>query len=178
MLFAVLFGYSKQPNKLSPTLTQGGIRLECGDYRDGAYRPDSRYIDARLLPADFVDVFDDSPAVGGFDAAANSSSADGSWVELGAEGTAAHMESAFGATTTRDGYGHDGIVIEIDVVIDVENAAAEDPVNQLANPFADRSGRWVESPESSITGTALTKLNNRIDRSRRRERFKDRLRPI
>jgi hypothetical protein len=168
MLSAVLFGLSIQPNKLSPTLTQGGVRLTSGDYRA------ERHLDSRastcLLP---VDVFDDSPALGGFYSAANSSAVAGSWVELRGESTAARMEGAFGATTTRDGIAYDGIVIEIDVIIDVDYAATEDPGSQFAG-----TERWMEGPESNKAGTALTKLNNRIDQSRSRTRFKDRLRPI
>jgi hypothetical protein len=170
MLSAVLFGLNTQPNMLSPITSQGGVRLECGDYRDDFYRPDSRTNDARLLP---LAVFGDaSTAAAGFPTAPIS----GYWVELGSAGTAAHMESAFGDAAIPNGLRHNGIVIEIDVVIDVEKAAADDPVN--LNLQSGWQVLWMEDPASNQAGTALTKLNNRIDQSRRRSRDRDRLRPI
>lgn len=170
MLFAVLFGFFTQPNKLSPTLTQGGVRLATSDYPD-AYRLDSRCADARSLPfASFGELQAAANQQAGFFAAPQS----GSWVEARAEGTAARLESALGEIPARDGSRHNGIVIEIDVIIDAENAAAADPVALMTGI----SEHWMESSDRNKAGTALTKLNNRIDQSRRRERYKDRLRPI
>ncbi len=159
MLSAVLFRLSNQPNKPISTLTEGGVRLATD-----AYRFDTRRADACLLPADWSF----APA-----------SARGTWVELPSfmdGSTAATLEGAFGDATLRKGVDHSGIVIEIDVVIDIDYAAgfaADDPVSS----FAGEAERWMEGPESYNAGYALTKLNNRIDRSRRRGRFKDRLRP-
>lgn len=179
MLSAVLFRLNNQPNKPISTLTEGGFRLLNGDYRFDDRRPD-----ARLLSTDSAATF----------AAANVA---GVWVEIpfhAKRSTAALQDGAFGdarrAYQREDRHRYEGIVIEIDVVIGGDSRTADEPaaVKNAAgydadNPAADAgwSERWMEGPdrtEANITaGYALTKLNNRRDRSRSRGRYRDRLRP-
>ncbi len=183
MLSAVLFRLNNQPNKPISTLTEGGFRLLNGDYRFDDRRPD-----ARLLSTD---------SAATFAAAAAAANVAGVWVEIPfrtEHSTAALQDGAFGdarrAYQREDRHRYEGIVIEIDVVIGGDSRTADEPaaVKNAAgydadNPASDAgwSEPWMEGPEHNefniTAGYALTKLNNRRDRSRSRGRYKDRLRP-
>lgn len=185
MLSAVLFRL-EQPHKPISTLTGGGVRLMNVDDRHDDRRPDSR-------PATGT-----AAAFAAADAAANaaeaSANAAGAWVEipfLTERSTAAQQDGAFGdahqASQPDARYRYNGIVIEIDVVIGGESRNADEPAAaqnaagyDAENPAfnAGWSALWMEDPERINAGYALTKLNNRIDRSRKRGRCKDRLRPV